>query len=369
MPCLFLKLTKAGIAIKLPALMRMRLPELVGIGAACSIAVAMLSSSALAQGEAAAKSDAPPPTEQKAAAPKAPKTDSLKALEDNLFKPFQDSLNPDHTLDPPLPRSRVTSPAQEKKRRDAIDRKKNWVFMTPEEMLTGENPNELLGQDGTGKNPEDKDMTPMQRYMYRRLYPSKDSKTANPNLKRDPWDLNKRDPLDPRKDLNGDGDSDDSESKGDAKEKNRKKDTDKASLKENEAKKRTPSMFSDIFGSTQPELTKEQERTEKARLDAYKQSLGLPVTPSFQKSVSAFALPAAAVPAKPVDISPTATKPSGFGAQLGTISALPSLPGLTPSPVSQPFGGPSFAPAVLPAPEPAKMLPPQSTFSAPKRSF
>jgi hypothetical protein len=340
----------------------------------------MLAASAFAQGQAApAKSDGPASTpsrekaNQEKAAPtaKSPKPDSLKALEDTLFKPLQDSLNPDRSLDPPLARPpRANTPAQEKKLRDALDRKKNWVFMTPEEMLVGQNPNELLGEEG--KSDEEKNMTPMQRYMYRRLYPSKDSKANNPNSKRDPWDARK-DSLRDR--MNGSADRNDSENPEERKEKAERKDPDKDSRKQDEPKNRSTSIFSDIFGISRPEITKEQERAEKARLDAFKQSLGLPVAPSFDaKSFSPFASlpepsPAAALPPAAIDTtSSTSTKPSGLTPQLGTIPALPSLPTVTPASTLQPFGGPSLTPS-LPVPEPTRTLPPQPTFTAPRRSF
>src|SRR5262245_37977912 len=129
--------------------MRLRSAGLAGIALVYSLAGAVLPS-ALSQEKAAAKPDpaASDPTEQKAAPVKAvPKADSLKQLEDNLFKPLQDSLNPDHSLDRPLTRPpRAPSPTEDRKLRDALDRKKNWVFMTPEEMLTGpdQNPNDLF---------------------------------------------------------------------------------------------------------------------------------------------------------------------------------------------------------------------------------
>ena len=347
----------------------------------------MLAVSAFAQEQAAPKSGAPPasaPAQEKPAPARPPKTDSLKALEDNLFKPLQDSLNPDHSLDPPLVRPRINSPAQNKKLRDAIDRKKNWVFMTPEEMLSGgENPNELPDKDG--KNDVEKDMTPMQRYMYQRLFPAKDSKANNLKEKRDPLDSSKRDPWGQKKDSYGNRATDDEDHKEDkdaeraknAKEGDGKKDSDKTTTRDNEPRKRSTSIFSDIFGVSRPELTKEEERAEKARMDAFKQSLGLPITPTFDaRRVSPYlALPDSAppvtAPPKSVETPATASKPSGFGPQLGTIPTMPSLPSLTPSPVAQPFGArsPSLAPAVLPAAEPARILPPQPTFTAPKRGF
>jgi len=333
----------------------------------------MLTASALAQGQTTAKPDAPPASassQEKTAQAKPPKTDSLKALEDTLFKPLQDSLDPDKSMDRPLPQpSRATTPAKEKKLRDALDRKKNWVFMTPEEMLTGQDPNQLLGEDK--KDDAEKNMTPMQRYMYRRLYPSKDSKPNGPGGKRDPWET-KKDSTRDRKD--GFTDGYDSENPEEGKEQTQKRDSVKTSRNENEPRNRATSVFSDIFGISRPELTKEQEREEKARLDAYKQSLGLPVAPSFDaKSLFPLATlpepsPSAALPPK-TPVPCTSSKPSGFAAQLGTIPALPSLPtSITPAATPQPFGGPTLTPS-LPVIEPVRTLPPQPTFNAPRRSF
>jgi hypothetical protein len=344
----------------------------------------MLTTVALAQDQTPAPAQVETSTsaskQEKAPAARVPKADSLKALEDNLFRPLQESLNPDHTLDPPLQRPGARSPTQNKKLRDALDRKKNWIFMTPEEILGNQKPNELLGQDG--KSVEEQEMTPMQRYMFRRLNPTKDSKANNPNGKRDPLDSNKRDPWSSSKDSLRDGaqkdeDSNNSENRADAREKKDKKDGDKGSGKENESKQRTTSFFSDIFGISRPEPTKEQERAEKQRLDAFKKSLGLPITPSFAAgSVSPYlslpdSSPVISPVPKPVDTSPVSSMPSGFGPQLGTIPTMPTLPSVTPmqTPAWPTVGGQTFSPAVLPTPTPSKTLPQQPTFSAPRRSF
>src|SRR3954451_5730048 len=98
----------------------------VGVGLVC----------ALAEEPPAAKPDAQAaPAKQDKAEPQRPaRNDSLKSLEENLFKPLQDTLAPE-TPDT-LPRLVARpSPAQERKIKDAIDRKNNWVFMTPEELI------------------------------------------------------------------------------------------------------------------------------------------------------------------------------------------------------------------------------------------
>ena len=67
------------------------------------------------------------------------KADSLKQLEQDLFKPFK-VFSPKSSLDGvslPPPRV-VTSPAIQNKRvKELIERRKNWIFMSPEDFAPG----------------------------------------------------------------------------------------------------------------------------------------------------------------------------------------------------------------------------------------
>jgi hypothetical protein len=89
------------------------------------------------------------------------RSDSLKNLEQDLFKPFQ-SFNPKSSLDgviaPPV--QQPSTPAIQSKRvKELLDRRKNWAFMNPEDFNAGQSANEMFGipeftEDGKEKKKE-----------------------------------------------------------------------------------------------------------------------------------------------------------------------------------------------------------------------
>lgn len=82
-------------------------------------------------------------------------------------------LTPD--MMPPQPLNRTLTPRERK----LLDRRRNWVFMTPEELMSGESTEELLGmkeynKDGTEKEPKNA----MERY-YEHLVESSRNTVTN----------------------------------------------------------------------------------------------------------------------------------------------------------------------------------------------
>lgn len=82
-----------------------------------------------------------------------------------------------------------TNPALSPREKELLDRRRNWVFMTPEELISGERPEEMLGikeydKDGKEKEP----MTAMERYYEHLLEPNR-TLTTNQFDKTDsnPW--------------------------------------------------------------------------------------------------------------------------------------------------------------------------------------
>ena len=127
--------------------------------------------------------------------------------------------------------------------------------------------------------------------------------------------------------------------------------------------------FSPMFLPSSGRAHLEEERIEKQRLEAYRKSLGLDATPTFGAVFS----PLFADPKDPYRI---ALPPSLMNS--APVSPTPSTPSVhLPSPNSNPFmdssaknpSPSSLAPALPRIDPPKSSLPPQPTFSAPRRAF
>ena len=74
------------------------------------------------------------------------KKDGLKQLEEDLYAPLQ-MFTPKSSLEgvaAPLPRPPAGSVIQSKRAKELLERRKNWVFMTPEDLLAGPTVEEIL---------------------------------------------------------------------------------------------------------------------------------------------------------------------------------------------------------------------------------
>src|SRR5579864_8759715 len=70
----------------------------------------------------------------------------------------QQAITPD-MMPPPV--TRTLSPRE----KELLDRRRNWVFMTPEELMSGDSAEEMLGIDHYNKKGTEKEsMTAMERY-------------------------------------------------------------------------------------------------------------------------------------------------------------------------------------------------------------
>ena len=93
--------------------------------------------------------------------------DGLKQLEEDLYAPLQ-SFTPRSSLEGvmvPPPRAAAPSPVQSKRAKELLERRKNWMFMTPEDLLAAPTVEQILktperGLDGLEK----KDSPAMERY-------------------------------------------------------------------------------------------------------------------------------------------------------------------------------------------------------------
>src|SRR6266404_8041173 len=94
--------------------------------------------------------------------------DGLRQLEDDLGKPFQ-TFNPNSSLDgmftPPVRQPSAPS-IPSKRAKELMERQKNWVFMSPEDLAgtpTEEDIFKLREYDKDGQ--EKKKSTPLERFM------------------------------------------------------------------------------------------------------------------------------------------------------------------------------------------------------------
>src|SRR5262245_25418044 len=93
----------------------------------------------------------------------------LKELEQSIFSPLRD-LAPESSLDAVMenPTPQRPPPVPNKRAKEEMERRKNWAFMTPEEILTGKSENEGLNPKSAKDDYEGK-LSPMERYL-QRLY-------------------------------------------------------------------------------------------------------------------------------------------------------------------------------------------------------
>src|SRR5215467_11368369 len=97
------------------------------------------------------------------------KKDGLRQLEQELLQPFQ-NLAPKSSLDgvmPPVQRPRPGSQqaVPSKRQKEMRERMKNWIFMLPEDQISGLTPEEIFnipGYEADGQ--EKKKLTPMEKY-------------------------------------------------------------------------------------------------------------------------------------------------------------------------------------------------------------
>src|SRR2546423_2975415 len=130
------------------------------------------------------------------AQPFKPAQGTLKQLEQDLFKPFE-TRSPKGSLDgafiPEMPEPRATTPAiQSKRAKELLERRRDWVFETPEEILATPLTEDILSGRGKEKDKTDKsNLSPLERF-YERLYNSDKNEGASKGAKREgAYDLRK----------------------------------------------------------------------------------------------------------------------------------------------------------------------------------
>ncbi len=302
------------------------------------------------------------------------KGDGLKSLEQDLFRPF-DTVAPKGSLDgafaPPEPEPPPATPViQSKRAKELLERRRDWAFETPEEILAAPTTDDLLKGRDKQKNGEDKgNLSPIERF-YDRLY-NKDKKETKYNGSKG------ENPFEPRK-LGTAGDEgsadDDPELPAgvQAAQREMRKLLTAKERKEDNSVETSKGIFSDVFGLHRDTPRREEVEMQRERMDRYKESLGLPVTPNLENDpLKAFrdmlgTSPKSAVLLPSMDTSgglPQQNPLGTSGAPGGAAANNPLLPE-----AAKVYAPSSLAPA-LPKMDPPRSLPPPISFDAPRRSF
>jgi len=297
-----------------------------------------------------------------------PNQNGLKQLEKDLFKPFE-RIATEGSLDgafvPSSPElNSATSSVQGKRTKELLERRRDWVFETPEEILATSSTDYIMS-GGKEKGGDDQSkLSPLQRF-YERLY-SKDQKgpKAKGNRLDELYDSPKRGGLTDESDA-----ADDPNLPLAVRETQREM---KRLLAPRERKGDADSSgnnFSDVFGLGKSSQSRAEIEMEMDRMDRYKELVGLPVTPRLENdSLKQFRemIGTSSKTLYPIDTLGKMSSQNPFGGTPATAGLAP-ITSLLPQ-GAQIQASPSLSP-VSPPIEPPRTLPPPVTFSAPRRAF
>src|SRR6266850_4201391 len=106
------------------------------------------------------------------------KSDGLRDLERSLFRPLHE-FEPEGSLDGVINSGpQRPAPVPNKRLKEMMERRKNWVFMSPEEIVTGKSMQETLDFQGvTKEDDQTKLLSPMERYFMKELQGNDKHKT------------------------------------------------------------------------------------------------------------------------------------------------------------------------------------------------
>jgi hypothetical protein len=301
------------------------------------------------------------------------KPDDLKQWQEELYKPPQ-SFEPQSSLDGviALPVRPPATPAIQSKRvKDLLERRKNWVFMSPEDLLAAPTVDEILKTPELGPDGQEQKEPPALQRFYEHLatkrspiedflQPKSDELFGSPGQ------------LKPRDDL---------AAHDDASLPSGLKETAQALQKLFEpgssdspfAQGAAHGNLYDTFGLANNTLSKDQVDAHKKLMDDYNSvwdstwhppAVAGPGDPlaTLADTISPSAKPSARLPGLP-----SATPPRGLDAQADVLDPTlgpPALPDLTAQALSQ--TKPALA---LPQVEPTRVMPAAPSFDAPKRAF
>jgi hypothetical protein len=292
--------------------------------------------------------------------------DGLKQLEEDLYAPLQ-HFTPHSSLDgvmaPPPPRSPAQSAVQSKRVKDLLERRNNWVFMTPEDLLAGPTVDEVLKKPEYGPDGRDKQDRSAAERFYERIKPKRSTKPSKETSNEDIFNFTKKSA---RRDTTSPELNEQDLPDG-------VRDSVKALFEGDEQ----PSPFSekakiptDMFGTPVKPQTLEQIAEHKKYMDQYHMLVDSSWRPPTGPSLlSTLPDPAAATP-KPMTASPGLPSSSPYKAQDDQLNVLAPLlgPPVLPDVNARALGQTRPA-STVPTVEPRRVIPPPANFSAPKRSF
>jgi hypothetical protein len=322
------------------------------------------------------KAASPTSEDSASSRPVANQRSGLKDLEERLFKPLK-NFSPESSLNgvtaAPLQPPSTPSPIPSRKARELMDRKKNWVFMTPEEFMAGPSQAEMFKMPEYGPDGQETKKLSVLEQFYHNLDQKpkppgkKESLNNSDSLVRPPFggSLQGKAAVAPEEDPSQpDGLTDT--------ERTLRKLFHSESGENVNAPNERPSSFSDIF-----KLDKftpvEKTDAQKARFEEYRRMLQGPAVTSVGGEMS----PAGGLLDDPLKRGANGTpgltglpgndRRSSYDSQLGTISPILKP---TPLPEAGPrLSNPGSLTPLLPKIDPPKVTPPTPTFAAPKRAF
>lgn len=299
------------------------------------------------------------------------KKDGLKEMEQDIYLPSP-SFTPQSSLDgvaAPAPPRPVQSVIQSKRAKELLERRKNWVFMQPEDLLSEPTLEQILQSPEYGKDGREKNSVPALERYYERLATKRPAANHADQLQAE-------DLFGPAKKPTSNAETagrDDSDLPSALKQSAQ-------TLKtlfgldaggDLSARGETLSSFSDPFGLGGNTLTKEKLLEHDKLMDAYRSVLD----PSWHRPAAAnpfnqpFGLPETGQPTKSpaagLASSPNPAPHTGLDAQMDVLNPMlgpTGLPDVNARALGQPR--PALAPPSVEAP---KVVAP--TFAAPRRTL
>jgi len=310
------------------------------------------------------------------------KKDSLKQLEEDLYRPLE-SFSPKSSLEgvvAPPPRTPSAPPIQSKRVKELLERRNNWAFMNPEDLVGAPTVEEVLKSPQIGPDGhEKKDLPAIERY-YRRLSnnrvgPNNHNRVESDNLLKPKNEdlfgtLNKSSPRDDRVP------QEDSIIPSGVRETvqtlNKLVESDRS---DGNFYRAAPHRdLSDAFGLGNQPVSKEQMQEHKKLMEDYRSLVDTSWRPpavatpeNLLTTLSADAASSAGKPAVGLSSALSSAPPTAIEAQMDVTS--PRLgPAELPDVNAHALGQTRPTP-VLSTSEPTRVAPPAPTFAVPKRSF
>ena len=115
--------------------------------------------------------------------------DVLNQLEEDLYKPFQ-AFTPKSSLEGVVaPRRRLPPPSaiQSKRAKELLERRRDWIFMTPEDMLSAPTVEQILKVPDFQTDPYEKQRAPALERYYQGMMPKRSAKPNPLEPKEDEW--------------------------------------------------------------------------------------------------------------------------------------------------------------------------------------